>query len=64
MVTPYLVRPSTQPLSNPVAGLQLPNDVQQVFLNDTYRQKLPAPPQGPLGAGGTGLIGAGGFRLN
>jgi pilus assembly protein CpaC len=64
LVTPYLVRPSTQPLSNPVAGLQLPNDVQQVFLSDTYRQKLPAPPQGPLGAGGTGLIGGGGFRLN
>ena len=64
LVTPYLVRPSTQPLSNPVAGLQFPNDVQQVFLSDTYRQKLPAPPQGPLGAGGTGLIGGGGFRLN
>jgi pilus assembly protein CpaC len=64
LVTPYLVRPSTQPLSNPMAGLQFPNDVQQVFLSDTYRQKLPAPPQGPLGAGGTGLIGAGGFQLN
>ena len=64
LVTPYLVRPTTQPLSNPVAGLQYPNDVQQVFLNDIYRQKLPRPPQGPLGAGGAGLIGAGGFQLN
>jgi pilus assembly protein CpaC len=64
LVTPYLVRPSTQPLSSPVAGLQFPNDLQQVFLSDTYRQKLPAAPQGPLGAGGTGLIGGGGFRLN
>ncbi len=64
LVTPYLVRPSTQPLSNPVAGLQFPNDLQQVLLSDTYRQKLPAAPQGPLGAGGTGLIGGGGFRLN
>jgi pilus assembly protein CpaC len=64
LITPYLVRPSTQPLSNPVAGWQAPNDLQQVFLNDTYRQKLPEPPQGPVGAGGQGLIGAGGFQLN
>jgi pilus assembly protein CpaC len=64
LVTPYLVRPSTQPLANPVGGLQFPNDLQQVFLQDTYRQKLPAPPQGPLGAGGAGLIGVGGFQLN
>jgi pilus assembly protein CpaC len=64
LATPYLVRPSTQPLSNPIAGFQSPNDFQQVFMNDTYRQKLPAPAQGPLGAGGTGLIGAGGFQLN
>jgi len=64
LVTPYLVRPTTQPLSTPVAGLQLPNDVQQVFLNDIYRQKLPGPPHGPIGAGGTGLIGAGGLQLN
>jgi pilus assembly protein CpaC len=64
LITPYLVQPTTQPLSSPVAGLQLPNDVQQVFLNDIYRQKLPAPPQGPIGAGGTGLIGAGGLQLN
>jgi pilus assembly protein CpaC len=64
LVTPYLVRPSTQPLASPEAGLQLPNDLQQVFLNDIYRQKLPGPPRGPLGAGGAGLIGAGGFQLN
>jgi pilus assembly protein CpaC len=64
LVTPYLVRPTAQPLSNPVAGLQFPNDLQQVFLSDNYRQKLPAPPRGPLGASGAGLIGAGGFQLN
>jgi pilus assembly protein CpaC len=64
LVTPYLVRPSTQPLSNPVAGYQSPNDLQQVFMSDTYRQKLPGPAQGPLSPGGTGLIGPGGFQLN
>jgi pilus assembly protein CpaC len=64
LVTPYLVRPSAQPLANPVAGLQVPNDAQQVFLNDTYRQKLSGPPQGPVGAGGRGLIGPAGFQLN
>jgi pilus assembly protein CpaC len=64
LVTPYLVQPSAQPLSTPVAGLQFPNDAQQVFLNDTYRQKLPGPPQGPVNAGGRGLIGPAGFQLN
>jgi pilus assembly protein CpaC len=64
LITPYLVRPAAQPLSTPVAGLQLPNDLQQVFVNDIYRQKLPGPPRGPLGSGGAGLIGAGGFQLN
>jgi hypothetical protein len=42
----------------------MPNDLQQVFMSDLYRQKLPGPPQGPLGAGGRGLIGPGGFQLN
>ena len=64
LVTPYLVKPSDTPLSTPVAGLQFPNDVQQVFLSDTYRQKLSGPPQGPVGADGQGLIGFAGFRLN
>jgi pilus assembly protein CpaC len=64
LVTPYLVRPSTQPMASPVAGWQAPNDAQQVFMSDWYRQKLPGPPQGPVGAGGRGLIGPGGFQLN
>jgi len=64
LVTPYLVKPASTPLSTPVAGLQMPHDAQQVLWSDTYRQKLPAPAQGPLGAGGKGLIGAAGFQLN
>jgi pilus assembly protein CpaC len=64
IVTPYLVRPSTEPLSNPVAGYQSPNDLQQVFMSDTYRQKLPGGIAGPVGAGGRGLIGPAGFQLN
>ncbi len=64
LVTPYLVNPSNTPLTTPLAGLQFPNDAQQVLMSDTYRQKLPGPPQGPVGAGGQGLIGSAGFRLN
>jgi pilus assembly protein CpaC len=64
LVTPYLVQPSSQPLSTPLAGMQFPHDVQQVLWSDTYRQKLPGPAQGPLGAGGQGLIGSAGFQLN
>jgi pilus assembly protein CpaC len=64
LVTPYLVRPSSTPASTPLTGLQMPSDAQQVLWSDTYRQKLPGPAQGPLGAGGRGLIGAGGLQLN
>lgn len=64
LVTPYLVRPGNTPLTTPLAGLQFPNDAQQVLWSDTYRQKLPGPPQGPVGPSGQGLIGPAGFRLN
>jgi hypothetical protein len=35
-----------------------------VLFSDKYRQGLPAPTRGPLDAGGKGLIGPGGFRLD
>src|SRR6266850_4208034 len=64
IVTPYLVQPSQTRLAAPTDGLQLPNDAQRVFLSDKYRQGLPGPARGPLNAGGKGLIGPGGFRLD
>jgi pilus assembly protein CpaC len=64
IVTPYLVQPSQTRLSAPTDGLRLPNDAQRVFLSQKYRQGLPAPARGPLDAGGRGLIGPGGFRLD
>jgi pilus assembly protein CpaC len=64
IVTPYLVDPSTTRLAAPTDGLALPSFPQQVLFGDTYRQGLPAPARGPLDAGGNGLIGPAGFRLD
>ncbi len=64
IVTPYLVNPVATRLAAPTDGLVLPSDPQRVFFSDTYRQGLPAPARGPLNAGGKGLIGPGGFRLD
>lgn len=64
IVTPYLVQPTATALATPTDGFAAPHDAQQVLWGDTWRQDLPAPTRGPLGAGGTGLIGPAGFRLN
>ena len=64
IVTPYLVQPVQTRLAAPTDGLRLPNDAQRVFLSDKYRTGLPGPGPGPLNAGGRGLIGPGGFRLD
>lgn len=64
IVTPYLVQPVQARLAAPTDGLKLPNDFQRVFLSEKYRQGLPGPGPGPLNAGGKGLIGPGGFRLD
>ena len=64
IVTPYLVNPVATRVAAPTDGLIHPSDPQQVFFSDTYRQGLPPPARGPLNAGGRGLIGPGGFRLD
>jgi pilus assembly protein CpaC len=64
IVTPYLVNPVQTRVAAPTDGLKLPNDAQRVFLGNKYRQGLPGPGPGPLNAGGNGLIGPGGFRLD
>ncbi len=64
IVTPYLVQPVQTRLAAPTDGLRLPNDAQRVFLSDKYQQGLPGPGRGPITAGGRGLIGPGGFRLD
>ena len=64
IVTPYLVRPSTTALATPADGFQAPHDAQQVLWGDTWRRGLPGPARGPLDAGGGGLIGPAGFRLD
>jgi pilus assembly protein CpaC len=64
LVTPYLVNPVQTRMAAPTDGLLLPNDAQRVFLSNKYRTGLPGLGPGPLNAGGKGLIGPGGFRLD
>jgi pilus assembly protein CpaC len=64
IVTPYLVQPVATRVAAPTDGLLLPSDPQRVLFGDKYRQELPAAARGPLNAGGKGLIGPGGFRLD
>jgi pilus assembly protein CpaC len=63
-VTPYLVKPVATAMATPTDGWVAPHDMQRVINSDTYRQGLAPAPRGPLGAGGTGLIGPAGFQLN
>ena len=64
IVTPYLVAPPQTRLASPTDGFEIPHDAQQVLWGDTWRRGLPGPARGPLDAGGQGLIGAAGFRLD
>ena len=64
IVTPYLVTPPATTLAAPTDGFMIPHDAQQVLGGDTWRRGLPAPARGPLDAGGNGLIGPAGFRLD
>jgi pilus assembly protein CpaC len=64
IVTPYLVKPPLTALASPTDGFEAPHDAQQVLWGDTWRRGLPGPARGPLDAGGGGLIGPAGFRLD
>jgi len=64
IVTPYLVEPTATALATPVDGFVAPHDAQQVLWSDKWQQGLPGPARGPLAAGGKGLIGPAGFRLD
>ncbi|MGA8757252.1 MAG: type II and III secretion system protein family protein [Stellaceae bacterium] len=64
IVTPYLVQPPQTVAAAPTDGFEAPHDAQQVLFGDTWRRGLPAPTRGPLNAGGSGLIGPAGFRID
>ncbi|HZK91693.1 MAG TPA: type II and III secretion system protein family protein, partial [Stellaceae bacterium] len=64
IVTPYLVKPSQTALAAPTDGFILPHDAERYLNDELYKQTLPGPERGPLPAGGKGLIGPIGFRLD
>jgi len=63
IVTPYLVKPSSQLLATPADGFRAPSDAQRVIDAGVYRQGLPAP-SGILAAPGPASVGPIGFRLD
>ena len=63
IVTPYLVKPSSQRLATPVDGFRAPHDVQRVIDASVYRQGLPAP-SGIVAAPAPAAVGPIGFRLD
>lgn len=64
IVTPHLVKPTVTSLAAPTDGFKLPHDAQRVMTAETHRQTLPAPARGPVNAGGRGIAGPAGFRLD
>ncbi|HEX3952004.1 MAG TPA: type II and III secretion system protein family protein [Stellaceae bacterium] len=64
IVTPYLVKPTMTSIALPTDGYVLPHDASQAINGGSNRQSLPAPPRGPIGSGGQGLVGPAGFRLD
>ena len=66
IVTPYLVNPTPNiaRLATPLDGFTPASDVQQFINGGLYRQKLPGPARGAVGANGNALIGPAGFRLD
>ena len=64
IVTPYLVKPSATALAAPTDGFVLSHDAERLATSAEYKQTLPAPQRGPLPAGGQGLIGPVGFKID
>lgn len=59
LVTPYLVKPSSEPLATPLDGYAPANDYERIFLGKTYETDLPNEPirpaetlLGPVGLSG------------
>jgi pilus assembly protein CpaC len=63
IVTPYLVKPSSQMLAMPVDGFRAPHDRQRVTDAALHRQGLPVPPVA-VSAPGPAAVGPIGFRLD
>ena len=65
IVTPYLVRPSSQHLASPTAGYRMPTDAEQVLEGQNFKgvsgapARVPAPAPAIVG----GAAAAPGFKL-
>lgn len=64
MVTPYLVKPVSEPiLASPVDGYQAPSDIERILEGRLHHARLHRGRGGPLGPEGQRLIGPIGFVL-
>ncbi|MGH1481481.1 MAG: type II and III secretion system protein family protein [Geminicoccales bacterium] len=64
MVTPYLVKPVSEPvLASPIDGYQAPNDIERILEGRLHHARLQRGRGGPLGPEGQRLTGPIGFVL-
>ena len=64
MVTPYLVRPVSEPvLATPVDGYEAPNDIERILEGRLHHARLHRGQGAPLGSEGQHLVGPIGFVL-
>jgi pilus assembly protein CpaC len=63
LVTPYIVRPTSDQMASPTDGLQMPSDADRLRTAPLYVQKPMEQTPVPQGPEGRRLVGAAGFNL-
>jgi len=63
IVTPYIVRPTTERIAMPTDGYQAPNDYERIMWGGMYHESSSEPPSRVATSGGQRLVGQPGFKL-
>ncbi|MDH3512117.1 MAG: type II and III secretion system protein family protein [Gammaproteobacteria bacterium] len=63
IVTPYIVRPTSERIAMPTDGFQPPNDYERILWGGMYRQSDGGAPDRVATSGGKQLVGSIGFKV-
>ena len=63
VVTPYIVRPTSDRIAMPTDGFQLPNDYERILWGGMYRESSGDLPSRVAATGGKQLVGSVGFKV-